>query len=254
MTNPSRDTIYAHATDEVQRFEFNDAVSRVFADMIRRSVPGYETVLATTGVLVSEVAERGSLVYDLGCSLGEAASAVLAACGSESPELVLIDASEPMIARCRERFRLRPEVNCVSGDLLGFDYQAAAACILNYTLQFIASGERTRLLARLNECLVPGGVLVLSEKIRLEPAEADARAIQRHHGFKRLMGYSEGEIERKREALDEVLVPDTLSTLEARLREAGFARIHVWFTCLNWVSLAAYKPDVGPLDTYKQDA
>ena len=241
MSKDPRDTIYADATDDVPRFEFNEAVSQVFGDMIRRSVPGYDTVVRTTGVLVAEVARKGDLVYDLGCSLGEAASFVLAACADNAPELVLIDASESMIARCEARFQGLPNVRCICGDLLTLDYQSAAAFVLNYTLQFVAPSERTRLLRRLHERLLPGGALVLSEKIRLDEPEKDSEAIGRHHAYKRLMGYSDREIEKKREALEDVLVPDTLDALESRLRDAGFARAEIWFTCLNWVSLVACK-------------
>jgi len=243
MTSDSRDKLYTDPIDEVPRFEFNEAVSNVFGDMIRRSVPGYGTAMRTTGVLVSEVVRDGGTVYDLGCSLGEAAHFVLAACGDANLRLVLLDSSEPMIARARERFSDWPNVSCVCADLLHLDYEEAVAFVLNYTLQFISRQARTGLLCRLHERLLPGGALVLSEKIRLDTPEQDAIATRRHHGFKRLMGYSDREIEQKREALEDVLVPDTLKGLKSRLRQAGFGRIDIWFTCLNWVSLIAYKTD-----------
>ncbi len=241
MASGSRDVLYAEPIDQVPSFEFNEAVSDVFGDMIRRSVPGYDTVMRTTGVLVAEVADDGDTVYDLGCSLGEAAHFVLAACGDKALRLVLVDSSEPMIARAQERFSAEPNITCVCADLLQVEFDKAAAFILNYTLQFIEPKARTGLLGRLHERLLPGGALVLSEKVRLDTPTRDARAVRRHHGFKRLMGYSDREIENKREALEDVLVPDTLADVKSRLRQAGFVGIQVWFTCLNWASLVAYK-------------
>ena len=243
MASGSRDALYAEPIHEVPRFEFNEAVSDVFDDMIRRSVPGYDAVMRTTGVLVAEVVRDGDTVYDLGCSLGEAAHSMLAACSDKTVNLVLVDSSQPMIERARERFSASPSVTCLCADIRQLHYDEAAAFVLNYTLQFIEPQARTALLGRLCERLLPGGILEISEKFRLDAPEHDARASRRHHGFKRLMGYSDREIEQKRDALEDVLVPDTLSGVTSRLRQAGFERIEIWFTCLNWVSLIAYKAD-----------
>ena len=236
-----RDRLYSQALDEVPPFEFNEAVSEVFSDMIRRSVPGYETVVRMTGALVAEAYQGEGAVYDLGCSLGEASAWVLAACKERQPKLVLVDSSESMLERCRQRFASQANVELLCADVNAVSYQPASAFILNYTLQFIPEADRSELLARLWRALLPGGVAIISEKIRLHPPQRDAEAVARHHAFKRLMGYSDREVEQKREALEDVLVPDSLDRLKERLREAGFSRVLVWFTCLNWVSIAAYK-------------
>ncbi|MGB6136935.1 MAG: carboxy-S-adenosyl-L-methionine synthase CmoA, partial [Shewanella sp.] len=38
--NSQQDKIYAHATDQITDFQFDQRVAGVFNDMIRRSVPG----------------------------------------------------------------------------------------------------------------------------------------------------------------------------------------------------------------------
>ena len=88
---------------------------------------------------------------------------------------------------------------------------------------------------------MPGGALILSEKLRFEDPELDALHVGMYHAFKRANGYSASEIARKRAALEAVLVPDTLAEHEARLRRAGFARTSVWFQCFNFVSLVAIR-------------
>ncbi len=249
MTAGGRDRLYAQPLEKVPPFEFNEAVSGVFGDMIRRSVPGYEAVVRMTGALVAEVCEASELpernsqgvIYDLGCSLGDASEWVLAATPRHRNDVILIDASQSMMERCRERFKHQPRAKCLCADLTRIGFEPAIACIMNYTLQFIAESERTSLLQRLWRALLPGGVLILSEKVRLQPQEKDTQTILRHHAFKRLMGYSDREIAQKCQALEDVLIPDQLDCLMDRLQGVGFARIHVWFKCLNWVSLAAYK-------------
>ncbi len=242
-----RDQLYAPAMAEVAPFEFNKAVSEVFDDMIRRSVPGYDTVVHMTGALVADIcaAHRANgtpgVVYDLGCSLGEASASLLSACAGDAPRLVLVDNSAAMMARCRPRFENVPAVECLCADVNEISFLPASAVILNYTLQFIAQARRSALLGRVSRALLPGGMLVVSEKIRFEPAARNEEAIRQHHAFKRIMGYSQREILQKQAALDTVLVPDTLDCLQSRLQSAGFTRIRVWFECLNWVSIVAYK-------------
>jgi len=71
MSSPDpRDRIYATPHDAVAPFRFDAAVAQVFPDMIRRSVPGYATMVEMTGVIAGRHATPGSTLYDLGCSLG----------------------------------------------------------------------------------------------------------------------------------------------------------------------------------------
>lgn len=242
--SPDRpDTLYTQKLDQVVPFEFDQAVSDVFDDMVRRSVPGYDTVVCVTGALVAEVYRGSGVVYDLGASLGAGTASILAACANSAPEIVLVDSSEPMVERCRERFAGVPGLDMLCADVCQLEFKPAAAFVMNYTLQFIDPAMRGELLRRISNALIPGGVLVLSEKIRLEPDALNRSAVHRHLEFKRLMGYSDQEIAQKREALERVLIPDTLGGLEERLCGAGFSRLDAWFRCLNWVSIAAYADD-----------
>ena len=60
--------------------------------------------------------------------------------------------------------------------------------------------------------------------------------------FKRSNGYSDLEIARKRSAIENVLIPETLATHRQRLRAAGFGSVDVWFQCFNFASMIAIKP------------
>ena len=64
-----QDRIYATAHQQVTRFSFDDTVVRVFPDMIRRSVPGYATIIDMIGVLAARYAQPDTCLYDLGLSL-----------------------------------------------------------------------------------------------------------------------------------------------------------------------------------------
>jgi len=105
----------------------------------------------------------------------------------------------------------------------------------------VPPAQRDAVIAGIYRGLLPGGILLLSEKLRFEDPRLDALNIALHEQFKRDNGYSELEIARKRSALDEVLVPETLSAHRARIARAGFASCDVWFQCFNFASLIALK-------------
>ena len=94
-------------------------------------------------------------------------------------------------------------------------------------------------MTRIRRGMLPGGILVLSEKICFADAELNSLNIALHHEFKKANGYSELEISQKRTALETVLIPETLATHHQRLQQAGFSRSDVWFQCFNFASIIA---------------
>lgn len=240
-----RDTLYAEAPAAPGSFRFDEAVVSVFPDMIRRSVPGYEATLALTGRLAARYAQDDSAVVDLGCSLGDSLLACAKALQGRSITLLGVDNAAPMIARAEARFAalpLTPGPRFEHADLQTQPYPPTSLFILNWTLQFLPREARGPLLARLFAALRPGGALVLSEKIRHPDPDADARLATLHHDFKAAQGYSPAEIEGKRQALETVLVRETIADHEARLRQLGFTCVTVLLQQLNFITLLALKP------------
>ena len=113
--------------------------------------------------------------------------------------------------------------------------------VLNLTLQFLPPEERQSLLERIYAGLEPGGVLVLSEKVALDSDEANQRMIELHQAFKKTMGYSDLEISQKRNALENVLIPDSEQQHLERLRGIGFDEVYQCFRGFNFVSYLALK-------------
>lgn len=239
-----KDSLYAEYRERIADFVFDRSVVAVFDDMIRRSVPGYAPVIAMTRVFARHYAKPNSILYDLGCSLG--ASTLAMRKGIEQPgcRIIAVDKSGPMLERCREIIQadLSPvPVDFRLADIADIEITNASMVVLNYTLQFLDPGARDEMVRRIHDGLLPGGVLVLSEKIRLNDPDEDAFQVRMYEDFKRLNGYSELEISQKRKALENVLLPDSLPEHFARLGNAGFNEIHRWFECFNFVSIAAFK-------------
>jgi len=240
----SRDTIYADPLREAGLFTFDDNVARVFPDMIKRSVPGYTTIVAMTGLLAQRYATAGSRLYDLGCSLGASTLAMRQNLRERDCVLVAVDNSAPMLERCRNIIDTdthETPVELVCADLEDVAIENASVVVLNFTLQFIPVASRNDVISRIYRGLRPGGVMVLSEKVTFEDPHLDALNIDLHHEFKRANGYSELEIAQKRAAIEDVLLPETLAAHKERINLAGFSACDVWFQCFNFASLVALK-------------
>lgn len=244
MTDIKPDTIFASPLEKITDFAFDEAVARVFPDMIRRSVPGYTTIIPMIGVITQHYAQNDSYCYDLGCSLGASTLAMRHGLKESNCSLIAIDNSEAMIDRCKHYIELDNEatpVQLICEDINNIQLKACSVVTLNFTLQFIEPNARLPLLRKIYEALLPGGVLILSEKICFQDSKEQGTLEQLHWGFKLANGYSDLEVSQKRSALEKVLLPNTLSEHKKRLSEAGFSNNHLWYQCFNFMSLIAIK-------------
>lgn len=238
------DTLFAAPLERITAFTFDEQVANVFDDMIQRSVPGYASIVALSGLLAAKYAQPDTVAYDLGCSLGATTLAMLKHVQQPGFRVIALDNSAAMIQRCKQNVQkagLAQHVDLICADMRTVHIKRASVCTLNFTLQFLPPAERLPLLRGIAAGLEPGGALILSEKVRFADAHENALFTDLHHAFKRANGYSELEIAQKRASLEQVLIPDTLEEHTRRLAQAGFHASHVWFRCLNFVSLLAVK-------------
>jgi tRNA (cmo5U34)-methyltransferase len=240
------DRLFAQPLSQVPDFAFNEDVVRVFPDMIKRSVPGYPTIVENLGVLAAQFAQPNTTLYDLGSSLGAVTQALRRHVRAEGCQVIAIDNSQAMVERCREylnaqnsMFQELLPVEVIEGDILALDFKPASVIALNFTLQFIPLAQRLELLTRIHKALVPGGALILSEKLRFEDDQQHDLLTDLHIAFKRANGYSDLEIAQKRSAIENVMKPDSLEENRDRLLAAGFSKVVPWFQCLNFASMIA---------------
>ncbi|GKX61501.1 carboxy-S-adenosyl-L-methionine synthase [Pragia fontium] len=241
---PNRDTLFAAPINKLGDWTFDEQVAEVFPDMIQRSVPGYSNIISMIGMLTERFAQPNSTIYDLGCSLGAATLSIRRNIKVDSCRIIAIDNSPAMVERCRrhiESFRAATPVDVIEADIRDIDIQNASMVVLNFTLQFLEPDDRQRLLSKIYRGLLPGGILVLSEKFNFEDQKIGELLFDMHHDFKRANGYSELEISQKRSMLENVMRTDSVETHKTRLRQAGFKHSETWFQCFNFGSLIALK-------------
>jgi tRNA (cmo5U34)-methyltransferase len=239
-----KDSIFAAPNPSLQPFTFDENVAEVFPDMARRSIPGYEVIISTIGKLAAEYARDDTLIYDLGCSLGAATVSMRRNLQSRRVKIIAVDNSEAMIRRCEgilSSYVSDVPAEVRLGDVADMEISNSSVVVLNFVLQFIPKEKRSDIISNIYNGLCPGGILILSEKLRNDDPVMEELLTQRYFDFKRSNGYSELEISQKRTALENVLVSDTWDEIRKRLNSAGFSHADRWFQTYNFCSVVAVK-------------
>lgn len=225
-------------------FEFNEAVASVFSDMLERSVPNYVESITRQAQLAVDFYQENTRIYDLGCSHGNLGILMGKAFGEQKFSMVGVDSSEPMIDKYEQRLQgesFQEMVSLVCDRAEKVAMSNASVVVVNLTLQFLDTRLRDALVADIYKALVPGGILLLTEKVVSVHDRVSELQLDYYKRFKRENGYSELEISQKREALEDVLVPETLEAHQDRLKRAGFKTMDVWLKWFNFASMIAVK-------------
>jgi tRNA (cmo5U34)-methyltransferase len=237
-----KDSLYSQPLGQINSFAFDDNVAQVFPDMIQRSVPGYQTMIAAIGLLAGRFAKPNSVCYDLGCSLGAASFSMRQNIHVENCKIIAVDNSQAMLTRFESV--LTPEKTSIElhcADIRDVKIENASMVVLNFTLQFLPVEDRKELLAKIYNGLLPNGALIISEKLAFDDSRQHELQIDLHHEFKKSQGYSDLEISQKRTALENVLIPETFATHQNRLKSVRFESAELWFQYFNFASFIALK-------------
>ena len=230
-------------------WKFDDEVTRVFDDMLARSIPQYNTMRGLVYEVGRRFTDAGSVIVDLGASKGEALAPLVHAL-ADTASYVAVEVAAPMLAACRKRFASEIASGCFT--LLDLDlrerYPEAEANLTQsvLTLQFVPVEDRPRIVSAVYEHTAAGGAFILVEKVLGDSSTTDQLMTGLYHDLKRATGYGEEEIERKRLSLEGVLVPLTAARNEEVLRQAGFDDVECFWRCLNFAGWVAVKSGGPP--------
>ncbi len=216
-------------------FSFNKEVTEVFEDMIDRSVPGYKTSLSLISHYAQRFYQKDTNCYDLGCSLG--ASSLSIVNNVKDVRVIAIDNSEAMINECITRFQESPKyqnVQFLQEDIMESAIENASFIVVNYLVQFLDLTQRDMLFEKIYRALLPGGVLLVSEKVHYENKYQTNRIFRTHHKFKAANGYSDLEISGKRDSLEGVLLTEYEEDHLLRASKAGFKKTEKVLSNLNF--------------------
>lgn len=253
----------ASAPEREGAWVFDASVAERFDDMLARSIPDYQVmrdlVTDTASWFMDRRAQGGRawpVVVDLGCSRGAALAPLVDRWGARA-RFLGVDASEPMLAAARERFAGMVEAGVIrleehdlrlgypwakGRDATGAYFSSAPTVILSVlTLQFVPIEYRHRLLRECRQATMDGGCMIIVEKVLGETLETNEVLVDVYHGLKRGHGYTQEAVDRKRLALEGVLVPLTAAWNEDLLRRSGWEPVEVLWSWANfraWLAVA----------------
>jgi tRNA (cmo5U34)-methyltransferase len=244
MIQSARDTLFK--IDSVEEdFIFNEHVVEVFDDMLDRSIPFYDEVIDAAANLLDRFLTPEDTVYDLGCATGTTLLKFSRHLEKRALKFVGVDNSALMLDKARlkaELYSKTESISFIEEDITRINQKDVGAFIVNYTLQFIRPLKREKFIRRLYNNLRPGGVLLLSEKIISHDHRLNREYIDIYHRFKKAKGYSELEIAKKREALENILIPFSIDENKELLQSCSFQPVATFFQWFNFVSFIAVKP------------
>lgn len=225
------------------RWQFDGSVTDVFDNMLARSIPQYEVMREAVFELGSRFVTPSTSIVDLGCSRGEALAPFVLKFGACN-RFVGVEVSPTMLGAVRERFADPIKDGFV--DIRDLDLRThyplekASLTLAVLTIQFTPIEYRHRIVKTIFDHTLPGGAFILVEKVLASTAQLDELFVERYHAMKAKHGYTTEQIERKRLALEGVLVPVTARWNEDLLRDAGFRQIECFWRWLNfagWVGV-----------------
>lgn len=239
----ARDRIFESPVVRGSDFVFDEAVAAAFDDMVARSVPLYAEQQRMIAEIAAAFWQPRTAIYDLGCSTATTLIGLADALPA-ADRLVGHDGSAAMLAEGRRKVRARGlearielRYADLNDDLQALDLRDASVVVMCWTLQFIRPLHRDRLIRWIHDGLVDHGALVVTEKVLTNASDMNRFFIEFHQAFKRRNGYSDHEIVRKREALENVLVPYRAEENHELFRRNGFAIVEPFF---QWYGFTGY--------------
>lgn len=244
-----RDDIFQGTAARGSDFKFDRQVAEVFDDMLTRSVPFYLEQQAMLCEIGKKFHIPGTDIYDLGCST---ATTLIDLCGViDAPgKLIGYDNSRPMLERARQKVaehdlshRIELRLADLNEESRGLHIENASVVTMCWTLQFVRPLRRDTLIKSIYNGLQRGGALVVCEKILTHSSDMNRFFIEFYYDFKRRNGYSESEILKKREALENVLVPYRVGENYELFTRNGFQIVETFFQWFNFAGFLCVKKE-----------
>src|SRR5690625_4491411 len=225
-------------------FSFDERTVSVFDDMVSRSVPFYDEMQRMTGEIAKDFAVPGSAVFDLGCST---ANTLLCLDPLLPPDVrfVGVDNSAEMLDKARRKVReqgVQRTFEFVEADLhRDTVVEDASRVSMTRSLKFMRPIYREQVRRKVYAGMRENSARILSEKLTVGDSLLNRLYIQYYYDMKRRKGYSELEISKKREALENVLIPYRWEENHDLLSRAGYRHVETFFRWYNFAGMLAVK-------------
>ena len=169
------------------KWTFDADVTRVFHDMLARSIPQYNVMRQACFDMACRYVQPKTVIVDLGCSRGDALAPLVDRFGAAN-RFLGVEVSPPMLDAARQRFR--GYIDCGVVEIRDTDLRReyppvqASVTLAILTLQFTPIEYRQRILRAVWKHTLPGGAFLLVEKILGATAELDGIMVETYYRLK----------------------------------------------------------------------
>lgn len=220
------------------KWKFDQEVTDCFDEMLERSIPGYNDMRELVTKIGCHYLKPNTTIMDIGCSNGNAIAPFVRKFGDDF-SYVCLDVSEPMIEELKKRFGY---IDARLYDITKGLPEVECSLILSIlTLQFTPIEYRQKIVRSAYDRLVPGGALIMVEKVLGNTDEIDEVLVTEYYQIKADNLYTQEQIAAKRKSLEGVLVPITAHWNEDLLRTTGFSKVDCFWRYLNFAGWLAIK-------------
>jgi len=206
-------------------WKFSGETVEGFDRHVEKSVPlyheGHELICDVSDFFVKD----NSVCFEIGSSTGSLTIKLAEHNKSKSEtKFIGIDIEADMVANANQKLSNSDLTNIEfrAVDAMDTDLLGADLIVCYYTVQFIRTAERQKLIDKIYESLNWGGALILFEKVRGADARFQDIFTTLYSDYKLRMGYSPDEIVSKTRSLKGVLEPFSSQGNFDMLQRAGF--------------------------------
>jgi len=137
-----RDDLF-NSHNDIANFRFDESVVEVFDDMVKRSVPGYDSMIQMVGLVARMYGKDNTNYYDLGSSTGAITLAISLNNNHKNNKFIAIDNSPDMVKKCQQNLSKKIDnLEVICSDINEITIQNASIVVLNLTLQFVDVSKR----------------------------------------------------------------------------------------------------------------
>jgi len=234
------------------KWEFNSDVTEVFSNMLERSIPQYDIMRDGVYNLGCQILDKYNndkvKILDLGCSNGISLERFIKKYQMNGI-FTGVDMSEPMLdeaKKCCKKY-IEPPYNypiyIYKTDLRTEfpEYHSYNLILSVLTIQFIPIEYRQMIVQKIYDTLEPNGGFIMIEKVLGNTAILNELMVNEYLKMKKINGYTDEQIERKKLSLEGVLVPMTSNWNVDILKQAGFKIIDTFWRWMNFEGYVCIK-------------
>lgn len=223
-------------------WSFGGKTAESFGVHVRRSIPSYEEGHRLVAALSDFFVRPGSVVYELGTSVGELIERLAHRHGhNRAARWIAVDVEPDMIALARSRLAGLDNVTVDVADVADYNFVKTDLVVSYYCLQFVAPKYRQEIVNRIYRSLNRGGAFIWFEKVLASDARFQDVFTSLYTDFKVEQGFKADEIIAKTRSLKGVLEPFSSQGNRDLLARAGFLHVNLVFRRLCFEGVLAIK-------------